>query len=134
MIPSEMRLTFSSVSAAFLYYGVSDKVLRQVYGSSTAVEKSLPVRGEVDKLHVFAEGGQVLERVLHLLELQTNAVGLVDDLEDGIPSRRLVQQVVDVGHLDGRDWQDGCCSIAVTTAAAAAADRVRVSLLKTAGS
>lgn len=69
-------------------------------GSLVAVERCLPVRSEVDKLHVFAEGGQVLERVLHLFELQTNAVGLVDDLEDGITSRRLVQQVVDVGHLD----------------------------------
>lgn len=129
-MPSEMRLTFSRVSAAFLLFHVRDQILWHLHGASVAVGSILPVRGEVDELHVFAEGGQVLERVLHFFELQTDAVGLVDDLKDGITSRRLVQQVIDVGHLGGRIWQDGCGS----SAAAAAADRVWVSLLKTAGS
>lgn len=97
-----MRLTFSRVSAAFLSKYVSDEALKQLYRSSVAVSGVLPVWGEVDELHMFAESREALKRVLHLFQLQTNAVGLVDDLEDGITSRRLVQQIIDVGHL-GRE-------------------------------
>lgn len=56
---------------------------------------------------MFAESCEVLERVLDFLELQTNAVGLVDHLEYSITSRRLVEKVVDVCHFDGFRWQNG---------------------------
>lgn len=48
---------------------------------------------------MFAKCCEILQRVLDFLQLQTNAVGLVNHLEDGIASRRLIKKVVDIDHL-----------------------------------
>ena len=73
----------------------------QIRGHS--LHKYTPVGSEVDKLHIFGEGAQVLERILNFLVAQPHDVRLVDDFKDGITSGRLKEKVIDVCHLCNPD-------------------------------
>lgn len=58
-----------------------------------------PGRERLDLDHL-AELGEVGLRGLDFLEVQTNSVLLVHDLEEGIAQSTFVQEVIDLGHLE----------------------------------
>lgn len=60
----------------------------------------VPPGGESLDLDHLAEEGEVCLGSLDILKVQTNSVLLVDDLEEGIAQSTLVQEVIDLGHLE----------------------------------
>lgn len=58
----------------------------------------LPVWRKVYKFHHLSKLCKILGSILNLFQSVTDSIGLMDNLEDCISHRALVEQIIDVGH------------------------------------
>jgi hypothetical protein len=60
----------------------------------------LPVRRKIDKLYHLSKLGKILTSILNLLQSISYGICLVNDLEDCVSDRALMEQIIDLRHVD----------------------------------